>query len=214
MYALCQDPEEERGAPVFEAEREAETPVAPDNPFDDAGPDVEVDFEPEVAFETGVPYEPTTTQSQRIGNDVAYEPEPSVAYEPTPAVPYEPSAAVSFEAPPAAAPAYEADRSRDLPATSFYETSPAARPMPSQTFAQNGVPAEPLYEASRTEVSPLTSAEPMTVATSGRASSDGQPLSARIEHDVISPSSSRRYTPSALNEVYIQGCTCNPKGLP
>ena len=180
---------------MFEAEPEAETPMAPDNPFDDAGPDIEVDFEPEVAFETSVPYETTTAASQRLGNDVAYEPEPTFAYEPGPV------AAVSFEAPETAAtpaaPAYESDRTREQPTSSFYEASPEVQPPPSQAFHQNGGPAEPLYEPSveprRTDLPPLYEpAESMTVATSGRASSDGQPLSARIEHDVISPSSSRR----------------------
>ena len=181
---------------MFEAEREAETPVAPDNPFDDAGPDdVEVDFEPEVAFETSAPFETTTAASQRLGNDVAYEPEPAVAFESGPA------AAVSFEAPrraaTAAAPTYEADRTREQPTSSFYEARPVVQSPPSQSFQQNGVPTEPLNEASvesrRVDLPPLYQpAESMTVATSGRASSDGQPLSARIEHDVISPSSSRR----------------------
>ncbi len=192
MKFKCQDPEEERGISLSEAG----TPVAPDNPFDDAGPEVEVDFEPEVAFETSLQDEPTTAASQRLGNDVAYESGPPIAYEPTPTVSYEPSSSVSFEPPPsstAAAPMHV--REREQP-PSFYEASPAVQSLASRSLPQNGVPAEPLYEtsaeSSRVALPPLNAADTVTVATSGRASSDGQPLSARIEHDVISPSSSRR----------------------
>lgn len=160
-----------------------EAPSAPDNPFDDPSSDVEGDYESKISFEDDIPYEePSRAATQRLGNDVAYEPEPTPP--PAPAPTYEPAAAVSFESPQPDASVFE-NSAFEAPFQAANGTHRAAETMPPPVF-------ETAPEPSAADGPGVRTSPQIAVNTLTRASSDGQPLSARIEHDAPSPESSRR----------------------